>query len=205
MSRLNKTFLVVFLVVLLDQVIKFWIKTSFTLGEELRFFDWMVLHFTENNGMAFGLEFGGVVGKILLTTFRIVAVSVLGWYIVRLAKEDAPMGYLLSVGLIMAGALGNIIDSTFYGLLFSESTPYELAKFLPDGGHYAPLLQGRVVDMLYFKIIDTHWPSWVPMWGGESFQFFRPVFNIADASISIGVMIILAFYRSYLRDQKLIP
>ncbi len=205
MSKLSKTLSLTVLVILLDQIIKVWIKTSFKLGEEIRIFDWFIIHFTENNGMAFGWELGGIIGKILLSLFRIVAVSFLLWYTVRLSREKAPLGYMISIGLIMAGALGNIVDSAVYGVLFSKSDYYTVAQLLPDAGGYAPFLQGKVVDMLYFPLIKGTFPSWMPFWGSEPFLFFRPVFNIADSSITIGVFIILLFYRNYLRDQKLIP
>ncbi|NER02407.1 MAG: lipoprotein signal peptidase [Okeania sp. SIO3C4] len=205
MSKLTKTLSLTVFIILLDQVIKVWIKTNFTLGEEIRIFDWFIIHFTENNGMAFGWEFGGILGKIALSLFRIVAVSFLMWYVIRLSKENAPVGYIASIGMIMAGALGNIIDSAFYGVLFSESNFYNAATFLPESGGYAPFLQGKVVDMLYFPLVRGTFPEWLPMWGGDSFLFFRPVFNIADSSITIGVFLILLFYRNYLREQKLIP
>ena len=205
MSKLTKTFAIVALVILIDQIIKFFIKTHFTLGQEIEVFSWMIIHFTENNGMAFGWELGGIAGKIALTVFRIGASGLLGWYLVRLVREGAPTGYTVSIALIMAGAIGNIVDSMFFGLLFGPSTYYDVASLLPASGGYAPFLQGKVVDMLYFPLIDTHFPDWFPLWGGERFQFFRPVFNVADASISVGVGIILVFFRKYLKDQQLIP
>lgn len=204
MSQLSKTLSISLLIIFIDQLVKIWIKTTFKLGEEIHFFDWFIIHFTENNGMAFGLEFGGIWGKIALSLFRIIAVSFLMWYLVRLSKEKAPTGYAISIALIMAGAIGNILDSAFYGLFFGKSTYYEVASVFPAEG-YAPFLQGKVVDMLYFPMLHGTFPDWFPIWSGESFLFFRPVFNIADSAISLGVFIILLFHRNYLRDQKLIP
>ena len=152
--------------------------------------------------MAFGLSLGGEYGKLALSLFRIVAVVFLWIYIQRLIKQNAHFGLLVSFGLIFAGAVGNIIDSTFYGLIFSESFYHGgLAQMFPPGGGYAGLLHGKVVDMLYFPIIDTHFPSWFPFWGGQRFEFFKPVFNIADASISTGVGILLVFYNRFFKEE----
>ncbi len=174
-----------------------------TLGQEFRLLgDWAIIHFTENNGMAFGMEFGGEAGKLALTLFRIAAVSMIGYGVVYLIKNKYHRGLILNVALIFAGALGNIIDSSFYGLLFSESTYFEAAKLLPDGGGYAGLFHGKVVDMFYFPIIQGIIPTWFPIWGGEDFVFFRPVFNIADAAISIGVISILIFQKRYFKEER---
>ena len=177
------------------------------MGEEIAIADWFIIHFTENNGMAFGLELGGIWGKILLTTFRLVAIGGLIWLIKRLKEVGAPNLMLVSFSLVMAGALGNIIDSLFYGQLFSDSYG-ELATFLPEGGGYAPLFQGKVVDMFYFPIFKGYLPDWVPFKGGDYFVFFRPVFNIADAAITVGVAMLLLFQRNafnYLDSKILFP
>lgn len=180
----------------LDQALKFWVKSTFALGEELRFFDWFILHFTENNGMAFGMQFGGEWGKYLLSTFRIVAIGAIVWYWHSLIKSGVKQVIILSISLVLAGAIGNMIDSAFYGLLFSDSYGHA-ASFLEGG--YAGFLQGKVVDMFYFPIINSHFPEWLPFLGGDHFIFFRPVFNIADAAISVGVINLLLFHRSFFK------
>ena len=167
------------------------------LGDEFQVFDcfdWFFIHFTENNGMAFGVEFGGLIGKIILTLFRIIVVGIGIYYVKAMVSPDFPNGALIALGLIIGGAIGNIIDSSFYGLIFNDSYN-NIASFLPESGGYAPLFQGKVVDMFYFPLINSHFPNWMPIWGGEHFIFFRPVFNIADAGISIGIFLILLFYR----------
>ncbi len=164
------------------------------LGQEYQFFDWFIIHFTENNGMAFGMEFGGDFGKTLLTIFRIIVVIVGVYYVKSLVKPELPNGVLIALGLIIGGAIGNIVDSTFYGLIFNDSYN-NVATFLPESGGYASLLHGKVVDMFYFPLINSHFPDWFPFWPGEHFIFFRPVFNIADAGISVGIIMILLFYR----------
>ncbi|HNX56058.1 MAG TPA: lipoprotein signal peptidase [Prolixibacteraceae bacterium] len=195
MSKLQKSILIVVLVLLVDQILKIWIKTHMTLGEEFSVIgSWFRIHFVENNGMAFGFEFGGDYGKIFLSLFRIAAVFGIGWYILKLVKKDLPMGFIACVALIFAGAIGNIIDSAFYGLIFNESAGKVSTLFPPEGG-YATFLHGRVVDMFYFPLISGVYPSWVPVFGGRDFEFFRPVFNVADSSISIGIFSIIIFYR----------
>ena len=164
------------------------------LGQEFKILDWFIIHFTENNGMAFGLEFGGVTGKILLTLFRIVVVIAGIYYVSIITRPRFPNGASIALGLIIGGAVGNIIDSSFYGLVFNESYN-NIASFFPESGGYAPLFQGKVVDMFYLPLINSHFPNWIPIFGGEHFIFFRPVFNIADAGISIGIFLILLFYR----------
>jgi signal peptidase II len=192
----------VILILTFDQCIKFFIKTHFYLGEEVNVAgNWFKLHFTENYGMAFGMEFGGEWGKIALTMFRILAVGAIGWYVWQLITKKAHMGYILSWSLIGAGALGNIIDSVFYGIWFNESTPFDKAGFLPPGGGYATLFHGRVVDMFYFPVIRTTLPEWVPFWGGEFFEFFRPVFNVADAAISVGFIAIILFQKTFFAEH----
>ncbi len=169
------------------------------LGEEFNLFgNWGIIHFIENNGMAFGMEFAGETGKVILTLFRIIAVAALAWYINKLVKRKANFGLILSFSLIFTGALGNIIDSVFYGILFSESTFFQVASFMPEGGGYANLLHGKVVDMFYFPIIESYYPDWVPFLGGKDFIFFRPVFNIADSTITVGVTILILFQRKFL-------
>jgi len=195
---------IILVVLILDQWLKIWVKTHMTYGEDFPImgFDWAYIHFVENNGMAFGLSLGGDSGKLALSIFRLVAVGFLIYFISRLIKEQAKTGVLVSFALIMAGAMGNIIDSCFYGLIFSESNYHGgVAEAFPEGGGYAGFLFGKVVDMFYFPVIDTILPSWVPFWGGERFQFFKPVFNLADASISIGVFSLLLFQRSFFRKE----
>jgi len=195
MSKLKKSFLIVFLILLADQVFKIWIKTHMYLGEEFPVIgNWFLIHFVENNGMAFGFEFAGEYGKIFLSVFRIVAVTAIAWYLVKLVKkENVPMGFVVCVSMILAGAIGNIIDSAFYGLIFNESYG-QVATLFPEEGGYSSFLHGKVVDMLYFPLISGHYPQWLPGIGGNEFLFFRPVFNIADSSITIGILSIILFY-----------
>lgn len=196
MSKLQKSIFIVVLVLLVDQVLKIWIKTHMTMGEEFSVIgSWFKIHFVENNGMAFGFEFGGDYGKIFLSLFRIAAVFGIGWYILKLVKKDLPMGFIACVALIFAGAIGNIIDSAFYGLIFNDSYG-QVATLFPDGGGYATFLHGRVVDMFYFPLFSGVFPNWIPIWGGQDFEFFRPVFNVADSAISIGIFSIIFFYRN---------
>lgn len=195
MSKLTKSILLVFLILLADQVLKIWIKTNMSLGEEYSVIgNWFIIHFVENNGMAFGFEFAGQYGKIFLSIFRIFAVIAIGWYMLKLIQKDLPMGFIACISLIFAGAIGNIIDSAFYGLVFSDSYGH-VASVFPEGGGYASFLHGRVVDMFYFPIFQGRYPEWLPYLGGNDFLFFRPVFNIADSSITIGIFSILLFYR----------
>ena len=195
-KNLRRAAFIVFGILLLDQVSKFWVKTHMFPGEEYRIFDWFLIHFTENNGMAFGFEFGGTSGKTFLSIFRIVASIGIGWYLYSLIKKNAHPGIITCFSLIFAGAVGNIIDSTFYGLIFSDDIN-NLSHFMPPEGGYAGLLHGRVVDMLYFPIINSQFPSWFPFFGGEPFQFFRPIFNIADSSITIGVLLFILFQKRF--------
>ena len=163
------------------------------------FGNWGILHFIENNGMAFGMEMGGKPGKLILSIFRIIAIFGIGWFLNSLIKKKANLGLILAVSAIMAGAIGNIIDSAFYGMIFSESYNQLAVLFPPEGG-YSSFLHGRVVDMFYFPIINTHWPEWSPLRPGESFMFFRPVFNIADSAITCGVISIILFQKRMFRD-----
>lgn len=197
-----KSFLAISVIIgalVLDQVSKIWVKTTMYLGESHNVFSWFKIHFIENEGMAFGMELGGEYGKLALTLFRIVAVSGLGYLLYRLIKDNASTTIILCISMILAGALGNIIDSVIYGQIFSASGSYgQVATMFPEDGGYAPYLYGKVVDMLYFPLIDGHWPNWLPFVGGEYFSFFRPVFNIADSFISLGIFFMLVFERSFL-------
>ncbi|SMO37660.1 lipoprotein signal peptidase [Solitalea koreensis] len=184
MKRSFKAILIIALVVLADQLLKTWVKNNMFIGQEYNIIgNWFIIHFTENNGMAFGMEFAGAFGKLFLTLFRIAAVAGIGYGIHYVIKQRYTFGLTVSVSLIFAGALGNILDSVFYGVIYN----------------YAPLLHGRVVDMFYFPILQGYFPSWLPIWGGEEYIFFRPVFNIADAAISVGVIMILLFQKRYFR------
>ncbi len=191
---MKKSLLIIFLVILIDQVVKFYIKLHFEYGESVDVFgDWFKLYFVENPGMAFGLEFGGVVGKYLLSIFRIASTVIMFFILAHYHRSNATMWVKVGMSLVIGGAIGNIIDGTFYGIIFDESTYQYTATFLPENGGYAPLLQGRVVDMLYFPLIDTQLPSWLPIFGGENFQFFKPIFNIADTAVSFGVGLLILF------------
>lgn len=193
--------IIIFLVLFFDQLIKIYVKTHFFLGQEVNIMgNWFIIHFTENNGMAYGMEFGGDFGKLFLSVFRIVAVGAIGWYLWSLAKQKEDKLYIVCIALIFAGAIGNIIDSAFYGVLFSDSN-YEIARFMPEEGGYSSFLHGKVVDMFYFPVIKGHFPAWFPFWGTEDFIFFRPVFNIADASISTGVAIIILYQRRFFKKK----
>ena len=179
-------------VLLIDQMIKIWVKTSMALHESIHVTDWFYITFIENNGMAFGMQLGS---KIVLSLFRVIAISALGYYIWLEVKRKAKTGYLVCLSLVLAGAAGNLIDCMFYGLMFNASSPYYLSYFVPFGTGYAPFLMGKVVDMFYFPLIETEWPQWMPFVGGDHFVFFSPVFNFADSCISVSVVWILLFYR----------
>ncbi|MRR22765.1 lipoprotein signal peptidase [bacterium] len=202
MSARTKSILLIFSILLIDQVLKIIIKTNMVIGDEIPVLgNWFRIHFLENNGMAFGMEWGGKTGKAALSIFRLVAIIGIAWYLDSIIKKQASLGLILSVSAIIAGAAGNLIDSAFYGMIFSESwhTP---AILFPEGGGYSSFLQGRVVDMFYFPVIDTTWPDWSPIKPGQSFIFFRPVFNIADTSITSGVLAILLFQKKFLEEKQ---
>lgn len=183
---------VVVLILLIDQLTKIWVKTHMALYDTIHITDWFKIYFVENNGMAFGIEAGG---KLFLSIFRLVAVVFIIVYLKRLVRENYKAGFIACVSLVLAGASGNIIDSVFYGTIFEASHAGHVASFVPFGEGYSSLLHGKVVDMLYFPIIDGRWPDWVPYFGGQDFLFFRFIFNIADSAISVGVVLLLLFYR----------
>lgn len=200
-KRLKIALFVIFGVLLADQLIKIYIKTHFVIGEEHVFFSWFKIHFTENPGMAFGIEFGGSFGKLLLSIFRICAAIFGVYYLHQIITKKFHPGYIAAIAFIFAGAVGNILDSMFYGIIFNESF-IEPAKFFPAEGGYAGFLHGRVVDMFYFPLVEGNFPKWLPIWGGEEFMFFRPIFNLADSSISTGVAIILLFQKRFFTPAK---
>lgn len=196
MSLGKKAAILVGVIILADQILKIWVKTHMCIGEEISLIGRIgFLYFVENPGMAFGMEFFGDVGKFLLTLFRMVFTGVLIWFTIKLIREKAPKGLIIGIAAMIAGAAGNLIDCLFYGVIFSESTYSSVAQIFPSEGGYAPFMFGNVVDMFYFPIIKGTWPSWVPGWGGSSFVFFRPIFNIADAAITVNVIYLLLFQR----------
>ena len=196
----------IFLVLLIDQIVKIWIKLNMRIGESFNFFgkgqDWFQIYFTENPGMAFGLELGGDYGKLALSLFRIVAVGFITYYLIILCKQKKSYGLVASIALIWAGAVGNILDSIFYGLVFTKSSVHTLATMTNFGHGYAGFLHGKVVDMLYFPLIEGHYPKWFPFVGGEHFLFFQPIFYIADTSISVGVGMVVVFHRKFFNEGK---
>lgn len=200
---LKKSVGLIIVLLLIDQISKFYIKTHFVLGERIVVTDWFQILFVENEGMAWGAKIPGEFGKLFLTLFRIIAVGLIGYWLVDLVKKQSSRLSIVAVSLIFAGAMGNIIDSVFYGLLFSESYT-EIAQFLPDGGGYGTLFHGKVVDMLSFPLYEGYLPEWIPFWGGDYFTFFDPVFNIADTAISTGVGLLLVFNkRAFPKEHKI--
>ena len=202
MIRNNKTFkawmavAIVVAILLIDQIIKIEVKTNMTLGEAKRVTDWFYIEFIENNGMAYGMKF---INKLVLSLFRLFAIGFIGYYLAKIIKKNvAPLGYIVLIAMVLAGAAGNLIDCLFYGLIFDASTPFTVSQFVPFGEGYSSFLHGKVVDMFYFPIIQTTWPEWVPYFGGSEYMFFSPVFNFADACISVGVVALLLFYRKQL-------
>ena len=208
----NQLILLILLVLVADQALKIWIKTHYETGEVVRVFgmSWFRIHFIENPGMAWGWKFGNETGKVILTLFRLVAVIVGTFYIGKFIKEKYTKGFLICAALMYAGAVGNLLDSMFYGVIFDKGLHFSqvlndhigyvgVAQFSPKG--YSSFLHGSVVDMLYFPMIDGHFPSWLPLIGGDRFEFFSPIFNIADASISVGVIVLILFQKKFIRKE----
>ena len=186
--------------ILTDQLIKVWVKTSMALHESIRITDWFYISFIENNGMAYGMQIGS---KLALSLFRVVAIALLCYYLWLQVRKQAKTGYIVCLAMVLAGAIGNLIDCMFYGLVFNASSEAYTSYFVDFGTGYAPFLMGKVVDMFYFPLIVTTWPEWVPLWGGQEFIFFSPVFNFADANISVGVVLLLLFYRKEISQISL--
>ena len=200
---MKKAALIVFIVLVLDQILKIWVKTHMYMGESHAILgQWFFIHFTENEGMAFGMQLGGSYGKLLLSLFRIAAVTIIGIWIYRVSRKPGNNMLVICISLILAGAIGNIIDSAVYGLIFNESTFMQVASMFPKEGGYGTFLHGKVVDMLYFPIIEGHYPAWVPMFGGDELTFFRPVFNIADSAITSGVLMLIIFQKKVFPNHK---
>lgn len=205
--KLSKGSLISILVILLlvaDQAIKFAVKLNMTIGESIPVFgNWFQICFIENNGMAFGMQFGGSVGKLALSLFRVVLIGAIIIYLRKLLKRaETPTGVLVGLSLVLVGALGNVLDCLFYGEIFSESTYTRVAELFPPEGGYTGFLYGKVVDMFYFPIINTTWPDWIPWYGGEEFIFFSPIFNFADACISVSVIYMLIFQRKFFMAEE---
>ena len=188
---------IVLAVLIIDQIIKIWVKTGMYWHESIRITDWFYIYFTENNGMAFGME---IFDKLFLTSFRILAAIGIGWLLAKYVKQNYKTGFITCVALILAGAIGNIIDCVLYGQIFNESTHSAMATFVPFGEGYADWFHGKVVDMFYFPILEFDWPQWMPFIGGNHFIFFSPIFNFADAAISCGIIALILFYSKYLNE-----
>ena len=186
--------------IVIDQLIKVWVKTNMTLHESIRIFDWFYISFIENNGMAYGMQIGS---KLVLSLFRVAAISVLAYYLWLQVQKKARTGYIVCLSMVLAGAIGNLIDCMFYGLVFNASSEFYTSYIVDFGTGYAPFLMGKVVDMFYFPLIVTTWPEWVPHFGGQEFIFFSPVFNYADANISVGVVLLVLFYRKEISQISL--
>lgn len=204
MKKSTSVLITILTILIIDQLVKIYVKTHIHYGDgfDMLGLSWAKIHFVENEGMAFGLSFGGLTGKYILSIFRIIMVVFLFYILRNLIKHKETYGLIISFSMIIAGALGNIIDSMFYGLIFSESYFHGgLATMFPPEGGYGSFLTGKVVDMLYFPMIDTVLPEWMPLWGGERFEFFRPVFNIADSAITVGVASILLFHRRFFNSE----
>jgi signal peptidase II len=200
-----KVFLIILSVLVIDQALKIWVKTHMMLGDEIVITNWWHLHFTENPGMAFGMVLPGMWGKLVLSVFRLAAVVGGVWYVTSLIKSKAHWGFVTACSLILAGAIGNMIDGAFYGLIFSASDYGLVAHLFPKGAGYAGFLHGQVVDMLWFPIYEGRFPHWLPIWGDEEFQFFRPVFNIADSAITTGVFVIIIFQKYFFKEEVTQP
>lgn len=194
---------IIFLILLLDQLSKIYIKTSFILGEEVEVFSWFKIHFIENEGMAWGAKIPGEYGKLILTLFRLVAIVGIGYWLWDSVRKNSPRILIIAIALIFSGAFGNIIDSLFYGLIFDDSH-IQVASFFPDGGGYGTIFHGKVVDMLSFPLFEGILPDWIPFWGGKYFTFFDPVFNIADTSISTGVGLLIFFNKRAFPKKEVI-
>jgi len=186
---------IILFILIADQVLKIWVKTHFYLYESREITSWFIIRFIENSGAAMGIQ---VVGKLFLSLFRIIATIAIAWYLCKLIKKRFQLGFIIVISMIFAGAIGNIIDSIFYGVVFSESTPMAVSTLFPPEGGYGTWLHGKVVDMFYFPLFSFNWPQWVPFVGGDEFEFFRYIFNLADASISVGIILLLLFYRKTL-------
>lgn len=201
LSKGQLSILIVLSILLLDQIIKIVVKTSMTYGDNIHITNWFYIYFIENPGMAFGMQ---IIPKAVQTIFRVLFAGVIIWFITLLVKSNYKRGFIVCISMILAGAIGNIIDSVFYGVIFSQSTPTEVATFVPIGHGYGDWLYGKVVDMFYFPLVEFNWPGWVPFIGGNHFIFFSPIFNLADAAISCGFILLLLFYMKSLNNSMLL-
>ncbi len=195
---------IIFFILLVDQISKIYIKTNFSLGEEIYVFEWFRIHFIENNGMAWGVEFGGKVGKLFLTFFRLIAITAIGFWLYDSIKQQHHQILIIAVSMILAGALGNIVDSVFYGMIFTESYPGIVATVAESGQGYNAMFHGKVVDMFYFPIWSGYLPEWLPFWGGNYFTFFNAIFNVADSAITLGVTLLIIFNKQVFPEETAI-